>query len=178
MENRRSGRPDLLPLLFGHWPFFCGCAFVAIGGIAVFCFFVLELDLFHGGAAPKPGTAEFANSRSSTTVLSIFFAVIGGIMAVHGFLRCQHLARYGIIVAGTVTKFHSIRHAMSGSSDVSYSYCVDDKGYEGKVTVSSIELDKFQENPQIFLLVDPARPDSHVRLIGYKVKNPQPEEGV
>jgi hypothetical protein len=175
MGSQRTGRPHLLILLFGHWPFFVGCVFAAVGLIAAFCFSVLGLDLFQRIAAQEPGAVEYANARLSTKVLPISFVVIGVVLAIHGFLKCRHLARHGIIIAGTVRTFHSIR--AHGLTDVSYTYCVDGKGYEGRVSVGRLEAEAFRKTPQIFLLVDPDRPDSHVRLMGYKVKDQQPEDG-
>ena len=95
--------------------------------------------------------------------------------AILGFLKCRHLAQNGIIIVGTVRTFHSIR--AYGSTDVSYSYSIDGNGYEGRVSVARVEADKFHETPEIFLLVNPENPKSHIRLTGYKIEDQQPEDG-
>jgi hypothetical protein len=178
MVNQRTGRPGLLSVLISHWPFYFGCAIAVVGVISIFSFFFLGRGLFHS-ATPSPDpdlqgyvTPDYASVRRSAVASSLFIVLVGVVLAVHGFLKCRTLVRNGIIVAGTVTTFHAIQIPLP-ATDVSYTYTIDRAVYTGRISVPLFEAKLLRVAPQVFLLVNPDNPKSHIRLSGYKVKEQQ-----
>lgn len=166
--TQQRGRPEFLPLLLDYWPFSIGSIVVLVSMLPAGCFFLLGRDLFHYPTVLTPGTPDYGAARYTSVFLSLIFFIGGGSSALFGYLKCSYLSKHGMIIVGTVRSIPRFR--LHGSGDVSYTYCVDGKGYEGRVTVTGVEADGFRTDPQIFLLVSPRNPAWHMRLTGYKIK--------
>jgi hypothetical protein len=94
-------------------------------------------------------------------LLYLSFAIAGLVICIPWFVlrlrKSLHLARYGVEVVGKVTSISSLRK--NGQAPLRYGYAFGNKSYAGALDVTEEDVKAYRQNPEIHLIVDPARPE-------------------
>ncbi|WP_254509751.1 DUF3592 domain-containing protein [Anatilimnocola floriformis] len=125
------------------------------GGPVLLLFLLYALRLCGIDPLNKRGDEEGVSSN-----LYLAFAIIGTLICVPWCLwrirKSLYLARYGVEVIGQMTSIGLVQ--MKGMRSMHYRYTYLRSTYAGATEIVASAVERYQQSPQIRLLVDPAKP--------------------